>query len=118
MWSTVRKAVGSARTGYLGDWQAGREYVGGVGPLARKLWVWFEPDMAPGYAWSFPLADGTANVGYGVVRRPGVGSRTTPGAARSISSLARTSPPCSDPTPRPSARGRAGPFRPASAPPP
>ena len=29
--------------------------------------------MAPGYAWSFPLAGGTANVGYGVLRRPGAG---------------------------------------------
>lgn len=73
IWSTVRKVVGLGQDGYLGDWQAGREYVGGVGPLARKLWVWFEPDMAPGYAWSFPLPDGTANVGYGVVRRPGSG---------------------------------------------
>jgi geranylgeranyl reductase family protein len=70
-WSTVRKAAGLGREEHLGDWQAGREYVGGVGPLARKLWVWFEPDMAPGYAWSFPLADGSANVGYGIVRRPG-----------------------------------------------
>jgi geranylgeranyl reductase family protein len=73
MWSTVRRAVGVGQAGYLGEWQAGREYVGGLGPLARKLWVWFEPDMAPGYAWSFPLAAGTANVGYGVLRRPGAG---------------------------------------------
>jgi geranylgeranyl reductase family protein len=71
MWSTIRKTLGLGQAGYLGDWQAGREYVGGVGPLARKLWVWFEPDLAPGYAWSFPLPDGTANLGYGVVRRPG-----------------------------------------------
>ena len=49
------------------------QYFSGVGPQARKLWVWFEPDMAPGYAWSFPLPGGTANVGYGVVRRPGAG---------------------------------------------
>jgi geranylgeranyl reductase family protein len=70
-WSTIRKAVGVGRDGYHGDWQAGREYVGGVSPLARKLWVWFEPDMAPGYAWSFPLADGTVNLGYGITRRPG-----------------------------------------------
>jgi geranylgeranyl reductase family protein len=73
MWSTLRKALGLGQSGYLGEWQAGREYVGGVGPLARKLWVWFEPDMMPGYAWSFPLSDGTANVGYGVLRRPGSG---------------------------------------------
>ncbi|HEY3810795.1 MAG TPA: geranylgeranyl reductase family protein [Acidimicrobiales bacterium] len=71
MWSPVRKALGLGEAGYLGDWQAGRQYFTGVGPAARKLWVWFEPDMRPGYAWSFPLPGGTANVGYGVVREPG-----------------------------------------------
>jgi flavin-dependent dehydrogenase len=40
----------------------------GTGPLARKLWVWFEPDMIPGYAWSFPLPGNRVNVGYGVIR--------------------------------------------------
>jgi menaquinone-9 beta-reductase len=57
--------------GYLGDWQAGRQYYAGVGPQAKRLWVWFEPDMIPGYAWSFPLAGDCANVGYGVIRQPG-----------------------------------------------
>ena len=71
MWSPVRRALGAGAAGYLGDWQAGRQYFAGVGPQARKLWVWFEPDMAPGYAWSFPLPGGTANVGYGIIRRPG-----------------------------------------------
>jgi geranylgeranyl reductase family protein len=70
-WSPVRKVLGLADPGYLGDWQAGRQYFDQVGPLARSLWVWFEADMVPGYAWSFPLSDGTANVGYGVIRRPG-----------------------------------------------
>jgi flavin-dependent dehydrogenase len=32
------------------------------------LYVWFEPDFLPGYAWSFPLPDGRANIGFGVVR--------------------------------------------------
>lgn len=71
-WSPVRKALGLAEAGYLGDWQAGRQYFTGVSAEAEKLWVWFEPDMIPGYAWSFPLPGGTANVGYGVIRRPGV----------------------------------------------
>jgi geranylgeranyl reductase family protein len=71
VWSAVRKTLGLGRPEYLGDWQAGRRYYGRVGPEARKLWVWFEADMAPGYAWSFPLPNGTANVGYGVVRRGG-----------------------------------------------
>lgn len=70
-WSPVRKALGLSEAGYLGDWYAGRQYYRGVGPAARGLWVWFEPDMLPGYAWSFPLAGGVVNVGYGVVRVPG-----------------------------------------------
>jgi flavin-dependent dehydrogenase len=32
------------------------------------LYVWFEPDLLPGYAWSFPLPGGRANVGFGVLR--------------------------------------------------
>ncbi len=90
MWSPVRKVIsqrdgeggedwardgdynpGTRPSGYLGDWQAGRQYFGRVGPQANKLWVWFEADMIPGYAWSFPLAGDCANVGYGVPRRPG-----------------------------------------------
>ena len=70
-WSAVRKALALGQPGYLGDWQAGRQYFRDVGPDASQLWVWFEADMAPGYAWSFPLPGGTANVGYGVLRRPG-----------------------------------------------
>jgi flavin-dependent dehydrogenase len=72
MWSPVRKLVSASgapgRAAYLGEWQAGRQYVTGTGPEARKLWVWFEPDMVPGYAWSFPLPDGTVNFGYGVLK--------------------------------------------------
>jgi menaquinone-9 beta-reductase len=30
--------------------------------------VWFEPDLLPGYAWSFPLPDGRVNLGFGVRR--------------------------------------------------
>jgi flavin-dependent dehydrogenase len=32
------------------------------------LRVWFEPDFLPGYAWSFPVGDGRANVGFGIQR--------------------------------------------------
>ena len=33
--------------------------------------MWFEPDLLPGYAWSFPLPDGRANVGFGIQRDGG-----------------------------------------------
>jgi flavin-dependent dehydrogenase len=37
--------------------------------------VWFEPDLLPGYAWSFPLGDGRANVGFGILRQHGEPTR-------------------------------------------
>ncbi|MEQ1873321.1 MAG: geranylgeranyl reductase family protein [Ilumatobacteraceae bacterium] len=69
MWSPTRKALGLAEPGYLGEWHAFRQYATGVtGPAAHRLYVWFEPDFLPGYAWSFPLPDGRVNLGFGVVR--------------------------------------------------
>jgi geranylgeranyl reductase family protein len=69
MWSPLRKMLGAAEAGYLGEWHAFRQYFADVGPAAAThLWVWFEPDLLPGYAWSFPLAGGHANVGFGVPR--------------------------------------------------
>lgn len=71
MWSPLRKALGLSERGYLGEWHALRQYHRGVGPAARDFWVWFEDDLRPGYAWSFPLPDGRANLGFGVRRTPG-----------------------------------------------
>jgi geranylgeranyl reductase family protein len=69
MWSPMRKHLGVATPGYLGEWHAFRQYFAGVGPrAASELFVWFEPDLLPGYAWSFPLPDGRANVGFGIQR--------------------------------------------------
>lgn len=68
MWSPLRKLLGTATPGYLGEWHAFRQYFRNTGPAARDLWVWFEPDLLPGYCWSFPLPDGGANVGFGIQR--------------------------------------------------
>lgn len=69
MWSPVRKALGLATPGYLGEWHAFRQYARGVtGPAAQRLYVWFEADLLPGYAWSFPLPGGRVNIGFGVLR--------------------------------------------------
>ena len=69
MWSPLRKAMGAAEPGYRGEWHAFRQYFGGVsGSAAERLWVWFERDLLPGYAWSFPLPGGRANVGFGILR--------------------------------------------------
>jgi geranylgeranyl reductase family protein len=67
-WSPLAHALGAWQPGYVGEWQAFRAYVRGTGPAAADLWVFFEPDLLPGYAWSFPLPGGAANVGFGVWR--------------------------------------------------
>ena len=69
MWSPVRKSLGAAQTSYLGEWHAFRQYVSNVtGPASKRLFVWFEKDLLPGYAWSFPLPNGRANIGFGILR--------------------------------------------------
>lgn len=73
MWSTVRKSLGLGMANYRGDWHAFRQYFTDVNPEATSgLYVWFEPDITPGYVWSFPLGDGTANVGFGIQRDKGI----------------------------------------------
>jgi len=67
-WSAVRTSLGLTPDRYRGEWHAFRQYVGDVGPLAQHLTVWFEPDLLPGYAWSFPLPGQRANVGFGIQR--------------------------------------------------
>jgi len=76
MWSPTRKALGFAtgsgpghdRT-YLGEWHAFRQYWCNVSPRAAEdLFVWFEPDILPGYMWCFPLPDNRANIGFGILR--------------------------------------------------
>lgn len=69
MWSPVRRLLGAAEPGYRGEWHAFRQYVRNVSERASsELMVWFEPDLLPGYAWSFPLADGGVNIGFGIQR--------------------------------------------------
>ena len=67
-YSAVRRRHGRA-TPDLGTWHAVRQYYGRVGD--PRLWVLFEPDLLPGYAWVFPLPGGRANVGFGVLRGAG-----------------------------------------------
>ena len=77
MWSPLRKHLGAGPPEReLGEWHAFRQYFTSVGPrAARDLFVWFEPDLLPGYAWSFPVAGGGANVGFGIQRGSGIATR-------------------------------------------
>lgn len=69
MWSKVRRQLGLGVPGYRGEWHAFRQYFSGVSRrAANELHVWFEPEILPGYLWSFPLADDEANIGFGVWR--------------------------------------------------
>lgn len=71
-WSSVRRAVSNnspQKNSNRGEWLAFRQYLSNVGPEAEKLHVWFEQDLLPGYAWSFPLPGARANVGFGVLRK-------------------------------------------------
>ncbi len=71
MWSPVRKRLAIGPADHRGEWFALRQYFSGVGPRAQHLVVWFEEDLLPGYAWSFPLPGQRANVGFGIKRGAG-----------------------------------------------
>jgi flavin-dependent dehydrogenase len=69
-YSPVRRLVGDGGAdANLGSWHAFRQYFTDVDD--RRLWVMFEEDFLPGYAWMFPVGGGRANVGFGVLRDPG-----------------------------------------------
>jgi menaquinone-9 beta-reductase len=68
-YSSVRRLSGPAVEPDLGAWHAVRQYFDDVAD--PRLWVLFERDLLPGYAWVFPLPGGRANVGFGVLRRAG-----------------------------------------------
>jgi menaquinone-9 beta-reductase len=72
-YSFVRRSVRPAAEPELGTWHAFRQYFQGVDD--RRLWVLFEPDLLPGYAWVFPLPGRRANVGFGVLRHPGMSGK-------------------------------------------
>ncbi len=81
MWSPLRKALGLHVEGYRGEWHAFRQYFENVSPRAGdELIIWFEEDLLPGYAWSFPLANGRANIGFGIQR----GGRRTIGDMKQL----------------------------------
>lgn len=71
MWSPTRKLLGvdAGFEPYRGDWHAFRQYFTNVSERASsELIVWFDKRTLPGYVWSFPLNDGSANVGFGILR--------------------------------------------------
>ena len=105
-YSTVRRLLEPSPAD-LGTWHAFRQYFRGVED--DRLWVFFERDLLPGYAWVFPVGGGRANVGFGVLRNVGGRTRAPSPASSSLRSGATSSraPPsgaCSDPPRRPRRR--------------
>ncbi|MFA5566395.1 MAG: NAD(P)/FAD-dependent oxidoreductase [Acidimicrobiia bacterium] len=68
MWSPLARMLGAAQSGYRGEWHAFRQYFTNTAPGSSNLHIWFEPDLLPGYVWSFPVGENGANVGFGVLR--------------------------------------------------
>ncbi len=83
-YSTVRRLLDCDTRRDLGTSHAFRQYFSGVDE--PRLHVLFERDLLPGYAWVFPLPGGRANVGFGVVRRPGVTGKSLARVSRELSS--------------------------------
>lgn len=81
-YSTARKLLGGDVEPVRGEWSAFRQYFAEVND--DRLWVIFERDLLPGYAWVFPLPDGRANVGLAMVRGPGVTGKTLAAAWRGL----------------------------------
>lgn len=73
-WSPLRRALEGPTEPRIAKWHSSRAYVEGVdGPAAERAYVWFDADLLPGYAWSFPLGDGRVNLGVGALRETGGG---------------------------------------------
>lgn len=91
-YSPVRRLLagdnGDANGTDLGTWHAFRQYFTGVDD--RRLWVLFEEDFLPGYAWVFPVGDGRANVGFGVLRDPHTRSSTGAPSGKALAAQWRT----------------------------
>ncbi len=86
-YSTARRLLSPDASPVRGEWSAFRQYYAHVDD--PRLWVLFERDILPGYAWVFPLPDGRANVGLAIVRQPGVTGKMLAETWRSL--LARPS---------------------------
>ncbi len=83
-WSPVRRSLNLDKNTTRGEWLAFRQYVSGVSADNNKLHVWFDRDLLPGYAWSFPLPGGRANVGFGVLKSQNYPASEIANLARSL----------------------------------
>ena len=83
-WSPVRRSLDLGEEQSRGEWLAFRQYISGVASGSNDLHVWFEKDLLPGYAWSFPLPNGKANVGFGILKSQHSSASETAQLAREL----------------------------------
>jgi geranylgeranyl reductase family protein len=80
-----------------------RGYFDGVADLEDRFEFYFERDLAPGYAWVFPMAEGRANIGLGLFSRGRAGP--APNLRVGLSEFIRRHPRLRDATPVGPAKG-------------
>ncbi len=87
--SVVRRAAGVGEQPRRHTALAIRGYAPVLPGLADEQRIVLAPGKGLAYAWSFPLGDGTANVGYGELLHPGgaAGARATPTRAGLLAAL-------------------------------
>ncbi len=72
-YSTVARQLGGAQLDERNNCVAVRAYYQGiVGMKSGENELHFLPALMPGYLWIFPLADGLANVGFGILKKSAV----------------------------------------------
>lgn len=65
--SLVAKSFGLRRADRRYTALSQRAYVDGIDNAGAEAAIWFDEDLFPGYGWMFPMADGRANVGIGIL---------------------------------------------------
>lgn len=65
--SLVAKSFGQRRADPRHMAISQRAYIEGMEPTGGEATIWFDEDLFPGYGWMFPMADGRANVGVGIL---------------------------------------------------
>jgi len=65
--SMVARSVGKIRKDARYISLSQRGYVEGVSLSRGEAMMWFDTDLFPGYGWMFPMSDGRANVGIGIL---------------------------------------------------
>jgi len=65
--SVVARSAGLRRTDRRHIGVSQRAYLEGVAADPGEATIWFDEDLYPGYGWMFPMGEGRANIGVGML---------------------------------------------------